>query len=268
MAKVKNNKNFKLYKEDILELPRLREIFEVERIDKIIHLAARAGVRPSIADPRVYTSVNVEGTVNLLKLSVDFGIKQLFFGSSSSVYGNSRKIPFTENDLCDSVISPYGASKRAAEFWVESFYRTYGLKSVILRFFTVYGPRGRPDMAPALFTKAIIASRKINQFGDGTSSRDYTYIDDIVGGIIKALEKDLDFEIINLGNNHPATLTDFIKICEKVIGRKAKIKKNSNQKGDVKKTWANVEKAKEVLNWKPQVQLEEGLKRYRGWLEN
>lgn len=267
LAKVKNNKNFKLYKEDILELPRLREIFEVERIDKIIHLAARTGVRPSIADPRVYALVNVVSTVNLLKLSVDFGIKQFIFGSSSSVYGNSRKIPFTENDLCDSIISPYGASKRAAEFWVESFWRIYGLKSIILRFFTVYGQRGRPDMAPALFTKAILNSQGIKQFGDGSSSRDYTYIDDVVDGIVKSLETDLDFEIINLGNNRPVTLSKFIETLEQVSKKKAGIKKLQKQAGDVEKTWANVVKAKELLGWVPKTWLFDGLNKYYKWLK-
>src|SRR3989344_3229385 len=152
LSEVKKNKNFKLYREDILNFEELNNIFQKEKPQKIVHLAARAGVRPSIKNPLFYTRVNVLGTVNLLKLSVDFGIKQFIFGSSSSVYGNSKRLPFTEDDPCKAVISPYGASKRAAEFWVENFHKTFGLKSTILRFFTVYGPRGRPDMAPALFT--------------------------------------------------------------------------------------------------------------------
>lgn len=259
--------NFKLYGEDILNLGELEKIFRIEKFNKVIHLAARAGVRPSIDNPLLYSEVNVLGTINLLKLAVDYKIEQFIFGSSSSVYGNSKRIPFSENDPCNDIISPYGASKRAAELWVESFYRTYGLKSVVLRFFTVYGPRGRPDMAPALFTKAILGGRSINQFGDGSSSRDYTYIDDIIDGIVKSLEKDLNFGIINLGNNQPATLTDFIKICEKVIGRKAKIKKKSSQKGDVKKTWANIVKSKKLLGWAPKTRLSVGLSKYYKWLK-
>ena len=166
------NKKLKLYSEDILNYDNLEQIFKKEKPQEIVHLAARAGVRPSIENPMVYVNANVLGTVNLLKLAVDFKIGQFIFGSSSSVYGNSKRLPFSENDPCDTIISPYGASKRSAEFWVETFWRVYGLKSIILRFFTVYGPRGRPDMAPALFTKAILDRKTIKQFGDGSSSRD------------------------------------------------------------------------------------------------
>ena len=203
------SRHFNLYREDILNFEAIENIFKKEKPQKVIHLAARAGVRASIDNPLLYAKVNVSGTVDLLKLSVDFGIKQFIFGSSSSVYGNSKRLPFSENDQCDQIISPYGASKRAAEFWVESFHKTYGLKSTVLRFFTVYGPRGRPDMAPALFTKAILKEEIIKQFGDGTSSRDYTYIDDIIDGIMKSLNKNLDFKIINLGNNNPVSLSGF-----------------------------------------------------------
>src|SRR3989344_5792935 len=149
--------NFKLYKEDILDFKTLLRIFKNEKPQKVIHLAARAGVRPSITNPVLYGQVNILGTVNLLKLSVDFKVNQFIFGSSSSVYGESSRLPFTEDDPCETIISPYGASKRSAEFFVESFYQSFGLKSTILRLFTVYGPRGRPDMAPALFTKAILS---------------------------------------------------------------------------------------------------------------
>ena len=237
------------------------------RPETIIHLAARAGVRPSIADPLLYSQVNVGGTVNLLKLSIDFRVDKFIFGSSSSVYGNSKRLPFSENDQCDQIISPYGASKRAAEFWVESFWRSYGLKSIILRFFTVYGPRGRPDMAPALFTKAVLEGKPIKQFGDGSSIRDYTYIDDIVDGIVKALNKNLDFEIINLGNNHPVTLSEFIKTITKTVGKKAKIQHLPKQSGDVEKTWASILKTQKVLDWKPRVQLAKGLISYYKWLK-
>ena len=261
------NRQCKIYREDILNFEALQKIFNQERPSKVVHLAARAGVRSSIKDPNLYTQVNVSGTVNLLKLSVDFGVKQFVFGSSSSVYGNSNKLPFAEDDICDEIVSPYGASKRAAEFWVESFHKTYGLKCVILRFFTVYGPGGRPDMAPALFTKAILNNQTFQQFGDGMSSRDYTYIDDIVDGIVKALNENLNFEIINLGNNHPVVLSDFIKTVENVIGKKARIKHSTKQAGDVEKTWANVVKAKELLGWVPKTQLSDGLNKYYKWLK-
>ena len=261
------NRQFKIYREDILNFEALQKIFNQERPGKVVHLAARAGVRPSIKDPGLYAKINVLGTVNLLKIAADYNIKQFIYGSSSSVYGNSKKIPFTENDLCDNIISPYGSSKRTAELWVESFYKTYDLKCVILRFFTVYGPRGRPDMAPAIFTKAIIEGKAINQFGDGSSSRDYTYIVDVVDGIVKSLETNLDFEIINLGNNGPVTLNKFIETLEQVTKKKAGIKKLQKQAGDVEKTWANVVKAKELLGWVPKTQLSDGLNKYYKWLK-
>ena len=258
---IKSN-SFKLYRGDILDFEFLVKIFKSEKPSKIIHLAARTGVRPSIIDPQLYTQVNLLGTINLLKLAVDFKVEQFIFASSSSVYGNSKRLPFRENDPCENIISPYGASKRAAELFVETFHRDFKLKSVILRLFTVYGPRGRPDMAPALFTSAILKGEKINQFGDGTSSRDYTYVDDIVDGIMKTIRTNLKFEIINLGNNHPVKLADFIKVSQKVIGKKAKINKLAMQVGDVERTWASIEKAKKLLSWKPKVILDEGLKRY------
>lgn len=261
LDKAKKNKNFKLYREDILNFEDIKNIFYKEKPVKVIHLAARAGVRPSIANPPLYARVNVAGTVNLLKLSVGFEIRQFIFGSSSSVYGNSKNLPSTEDDSCDSIISPYGASKRAAECWVESFWRTYGLKSTILRFFTVYGPRGRPDMAPALFTKTILEGRTIDEFGDGSSSRDYTYIDDIVEGIIKTLSKDLSFEIINLGNNQPIALVELINYLESEINKKAIIKKLPLQPGDVVISWANINRAKDILGWSPQVKFKDGIQR-------
>ena len=267
LESAKKSNYFKLYRTDICDFKNLKKIFLREKPQKIIHLAARAGVRPSIKNPLLYGKVNVLGTVNLLKLAVDFTIEQFIFGSSSSVYGQSKRLPFTENDPCEKIISPYGASKRSAEFFVESFHKSFGLKAIILRLFTVYGPRGRPDMAPALFTKAILSDKPINQFGDGSTSRDYTYIDDIVDGIAKTLDKNFDFEIINLGNNHPVRLTEFISILEKVIGKKAKIKKIPMQKGDVEKTRANIVKAKRLLGWQPKIKIEQGLQNYIKWLK-
>lgn len=267
IRKALTNNNFKLYRADILNFSKVFDIFEKEKPDKVVHLAARAGVRPSITDPLLYTKVNVSGTVNLLKLSYEFGIKMFVFGSSSSVYGNSPKIPFKEDDLCQNIISPYGASKRSAEFFVESFHHNFNLKSIVLRFFTVYGERGRPDMAPALFANAILENRPICRFGDGGSMRDYTYVGDIVEGIIKTVEADLDFEVINLGNNSPITLNDFIAKIEKITGKRAKIKAESVRAGDAQKTWANIEKARDLLGWEPRVSLDNGLSRYIKWLQ-
>ncbi|MEK9147090.1 MAG: GDP-mannose 4,6-dehydratase [Patescibacteria group bacterium] len=259
--------NFKLHRIDIRDFNSLKKIFEGENPDKIIHLAAAVGVRSSIVDPQLYAAVNTLGTVNLLKLATQIKVKQFIFGSSSSVYGNSKKIPFSEDDQCLHIISPYAASKRSAEFFVETFSKNFDLNATILRFFTVYGERGRPDMAPALFCEAILKGESIKQFGNGESSRDYTYIDDIVEGVVQVLDKRFDCEIINLGNNHPITLTNFIETLERVIGKKAKIKKLPPQLGDVKKTWADIEKAKKILGWQPRVNMAEGLKRYVQWLQ-
>lgn len=267
LISAKKNGDFRLYRADILNFSELSNIYKNEKPNAIVHLAARAGVRPSIDNPSLYTEVNVQGTVNLLKLAVDFKIPRFIFGSSSSVYGNSKRIPFSEDDPCENIISPYGASKRAAEFFVESFYKNYGLKSTVLRFFTVYGPGGRVDMAPALFTKAIAKGEVIRQFGDGSSSRDYTFISDIVDGIVKTLESDFDFEVINLGNNNPITLKNFINLLEEILGKKAKIKKLPMQTGDVERTLANIDKAKKILGWSPKVDLRTGLSKYLEWLQ-
>ena len=267
VAKALASRKFKCYEVNILDFPRLTNIFKNEGIDKVIHLAARAGVRPSIEDPFLYSEVNVLGTVNLLKLSTEYKVRQFIFGSSSSVYGESKKLPFGEDDNCQEVASPYGASKRAAEFFVESFHHSFGLPSVILRFFTVYGERGRPDMAPALFTSAIVEGKKIVQFGDGSTSRDYTYVGDIVRGIILTLNHDFEFEVINLGNSSPVKLSDFISILENTFGKVAKIETRTKQSGDVDKTWANIARANRLLGWQPQVDLAHGIRRYFEWLQ-
>ena len=267
ISQAQKNPNFKLYREDILDFDKLDEIFKKEGIDVVVHLAARAGVRPSIKEPKLYAQVNVLGTVNLLKLSARYKVEKFIFGSSSSVYGNSKRLPFSEDDPCDQIISPYGASKRAAEFFVEAFHNSYDLNCVILRFFTVYGARGRPDMAPSIFAKAIMQGSEINQFGDGSSSRDYTYIDDIVDGIISVLDKKLDFEIINLGNNSPVILKKFINTLEAISAKKTKIKSLPSQAGDVSQTWANISKAENTLKWKPKTSIEKGLSLYYTWLQ-
>ena len=258
---------FKLYRINILDFEKVLKIFKKEKPDKVLHLAARAGIRPSIMNPLLYGQVNVLGTVNLLKIAVESKIEQFIFGSSSSVYGESKQLPFTEDNPCENIISPYGASKRSAEFFVETFYRNFGLKSVILRFFTVYGPRGRPDMAPALFANAILRGKTINQFGNGSTSRDYTYIDDITEGIIKSLASKSDFEIINLGNNHPVTLSEFIATLEKIIGKRAKVVILPKQSGDVEITWADTSKAKKLLGWQAETSLKLGLEKYKQWLK-
>lgn len=262
------NRKFKLIVGDILDTNLLNGVFKQNRIDVVVHLAARAGVRPSIIDPVLYSDINKIGTLNLLRLSAKYKVKKFIFASSSSVYGQSQSIPFREDDPCASILSPYGASKRAAEFFVETYSKIFGLRSIILRFFTVYGPRGRPDMAPSLFSHAILRGVPVVQFGDGLTYRDYTYIDDIITGIIKSIDLDTNFEIINLGNNNPVPLAEFIKTIEEIAGKKANVRKVPIPAGDVEKTWADINRANRILNWQPNIKIREGLKIYIQWLKN
>jgi len=258
------NKNFKLYKKDIRNFDGLKKIFKENKINKIIHLAARAGVRASLKDPLLYEEVNVKGTLNLLELAKEFKIKDFIFGSSSSVYGIQKKIPFSEEDNTRP-ISPYAVTKKKAEELCKKYNDMHGLNIICLRFFTVYGPRNRPDMAMYKFTKLISEDKEIEMFGDGTSKRDYTYVTDIVSGVLNALDKNLGFEIINLGNNKAIELKYFISLIEKELNKKAKIKKLPEQKGDVPLTYADISKAKKLLNYEPKVKIEEGVKLFVRW---
>lgn len=259
---------FKFYESDILDQRSIENIFQTESPTHVVHLAARPGVRISLNGPLLYAKNNILGTVNLLKASANNKIDKFIFGSSSSIYGTKSTIPFNEEGLESySLTSPYAASKRSGEFYVESFAKDHKIKTIIFRFFTVYGKRGRPDMAPALFARAIMDGLEIKQFGSGESSRDYSYIDDVVKAITLGLEKKVGFEIINLGGNKPIRLKDFISLIEKVSGRKAFVKKLPDQAGDVENTWANVEKAKEILGWQPKTDITQGLSVYLEWLK-
>jgi UDP-glucuronate 4-epimerase len=251
-------KNFKFYKEDICNTDKISLL----KPDKVCHLASMAGVRYSIQNPSIYEKINIGGFIHILEECVKNNVKQMVFASSSSVYGLNKKLPFSEDDKIDTCNSPYACSKLAMEIFAKTYYQLYGLKSLGLRFFTVYGPRGRPDMAPYKFMKAIIEGREIEKYGDGSTSRDYTYIDDIIDGILGALEnkKLRGFEIYNLGNSNPVSLNDFIKTCELVIGKKALIKEKPIQLGDVPYTYADIKKAKNDLNYDPKIKLKEGLK--------
>jgi len=259
------NKNLTLIKEDIRNKKKLEETFETYDIDKIVHLAARAGVRPSIRDPLLYEDINIKGTLNLLKLCKNHPVENFIFGSSSSVYGINSKVPFSEDDHVNFPISPYAASKRACELFCFTYSHLYDLPITCLRFFTVYGPRQRPEMAIHKFTRLIDRGVTIEMYGDGTSKRDYTYIDDITNGIISALNKKFDFEIINLGNSETVELRYLISLIEKNLGKKAKIKQLPEQLGDVPITYADITKAKKLLNYKPKVKIEEGIRRFIGW---
>jgi len=244
ISSYENNKNFNFFKGDILNADLLDRLFKKYQFDYIAHLAARAGVRPSILDPKLYEEVNVRGTLNLLDLAKDYKIKKFIFASSSSVYGNQSKVPFSESDPVNSPISPYAATKKAGEMLCFTYSHLYNLSTICLRFFTVYGPGGRPDMAPYLFTQAILKRKPIKKFVTGTTSRDYTYIDDIVDGISSAIKYECKYEIFNLGDNHPITLNKFINILEKITGKEAIIQNAEMQPGDVHSTYADIRKAK------------------------
>ena len=257
----KNNSNFTQERADILDKEKLKLIFPQTKPEIIIHLAARAGVRPSLLNPELYWQVNVQGTKNLLDLAKKHKIKQFILASSSSVYGDQTKVPFSEADKLAKPISPYAETKLEAE----ALCRQDNFPVTVLRFFTVYGPKGRPDMAPYLFTKNILKNQPIIRYGDGSTSRDYTYIDDVVKGIIAAVHKPLAYEIINLGNNQPVKLNDFIKTIEKITQKKAKIIEKPRHPADVPSTFADISKAKKLLNWQPKTNLETGLRRFIKW---
>ena len=233
----------------------------------IIHLAARAGVRPSLLNPELYYQVNVEGTKNLLKLAKKFAVKQFIFASSSSVYGNQTKVPFSETDKLGKPVSPYAETKLKGEELCRQLSQATNISTTCLRFFTVYGPSGRPDMAPYLFTRAILNNQPIIRYGDGSTERDYTFIDDIVSGIIAAMQKQLKYEIINLGNNQPVKLNTFIKLIETIIGKTAKIIEKPRHPADVPRTFADIDKAEKLLNWKPMTDLKTGLTKFVEWFK-
>lgn len=265
VRKFLNKTNFRLHRKNITNYRSMERIFKDQKFDKIIHLAARAGVRPSIEDPLLYQKVNVEGTINLLELAKLYKVPHFIYASSSSVYGNQEKVPFSEADCVNEPVSPYAATKKASEMLCYTYAHLHKIKMTCLRFFTVYGPKGRPDMAPYLFTEAITKGSAINKFGDGTSSRDYTYIDDVIDGIMKAIDKPFDFEVINLGNNNPVKLNEFIKTLENITGKTMKINQMEMQPGDVMRTYADVSKAKKLLDWEPSIKLEDGLKELVEW---
>jgi UDP-glucuronate 4-epimerase len=265
ISECKKNANFRVYKADIRNKKNLENIFKKEKIELIVHLAARAGVRPSILYPQLYADVNILGTMNLLELACKNNVKKFVFGSSSSVYGLNKKVPFNEEDSLDSMVSPYAITKYTGERLCYRYHKLSDIPMVCLRFFTVYGPRGRPDMAVYKFTRLINENKKIEMYGDGTSKRDYTYFSDIIDGIVSAMIKKFDFEIINLGDSNPVELKYLIKLIEKNIGKKALIKKSDVQPGDVPVTYADIRKAKKLLGYRPKIKIEEGIKRFVKW---
>ncbi|MBU1178596.1 GDP-mannose 4,6-dehydratase [Patescibacteria group bacterium] len=263
--------DFKLFRADITDFQMLQNIFEYNDIEAIIHLAARAGVRNSIEDPRLYSEVNVAGTIHLLELAKKHAINHFVFASSSSVYGGNKKVPFSEEDAVDYPISPYATTKRAGELSCHTYHHLFGMNIACLRFFTVYGPWGRMDMAPYKFTDLIAKGQSIEMYGDGTSERDYTYIDDVVSGVLAALElvqkNEPVFEIFNLGNSQTVPLKKFISLISKNLGQEAKIIKKPMQPGDMKITYADITKAKKLLGYDPQTSIEEGLQNLVKWYQ-
>lgn len=260
------NKDFSLVSGDIRDKTLLGKIFSDNKVDMVIHLAARAGVRPSIQNPSLYYDVNVNGTLCLLEEMRKAGISQMIFASSSSVYGNNRKTPFSENDIVDFPISPYAATKKAAELLCHTFHHLYGFDIFCLRFFTVYGPRQRPEMAIHMFAQNILEQVPIKMFGDGSSKRDYTYIEDIVSGIRGAAKNLKGYEIINLGESQTISLSELVTLIEKKIGKKAIVEVLPSQSGDVDITFADISKAQRLIGYSPQTGIEAGIGRFTDWL--
>lgn len=263
---------FRLIEADICDLGATTRALAGERPDVVVHLAARAGVRPSIEDPALYARVNVEGTVATLELAHRLGVRRFIFGSSSSVYGNNAKVPFSEADPVDHPISPYAATKRAGELLCHTYHHLYEMSVICLRFFTVYGPRQRPDLAIHKFARLMEAGETIPFFGDGESGRDYTYVDDIVQGIQGAIDltgKDEPiFEIINLGGNRVTTLRRLVQLLAGQLGREPTLKRLPSQPGDVERTFADVSRAVALLGYRPDTPIEEGIGRFVQWLRD
>lgn len=253
---------------DIRDVALVDSMFDNHKFDKVFHLAARAGVRPSIADPRLYVSTNIDGTLNLLEGCRRTGVSHFVFASSSSVYGVNKKVPFAEDDLIQRTISPYAATKLMGEQLCSNYSNLYGIRCVCLRFFTVYGPRQRPDLAISKFTRRILDDQPIDQYGDGSTARDYTYIEDIIRGVMAAGKYTTsDFEIVNLGGSAANTLAQLIAGIEEITGKKAKINYLPDQPGDVPLTYADVSKAGRLFGYAPATPLRKGLERYVEWVK-
>jgi UDP-glucuronate 4-epimerase len=264
IAELQKSDKFKLIESDIRK-PDLANGICKDGIDIIVHLAAKAGVRPSIEDPLGYADTNINGTMVMLEAAKKFNIKKFIFASSSSVYGNNKKVPFSETDNVDNPISPYAATKKAGELICYTYHKLYKIDISCLRFFTVYGPRQRPDLAIHKFAKLISAGKSIPVFGDGSMMRDFTYIDDILDGITSAIEKCSGYEIYNLGESRPVRLDNLIGEIEKALGKKAIIQRLPLQPGDVEKTFADVSKAKAMLGYNPNTEISMGLKKFSDW---
>ena len=263
------NENFKIYRKDIRDRQALKEIFDENNIDIVMHLAAMAGVRPSIENPVLYQEVNCMGTQNILEEMKAHNVKNLVMASSSSVYGNCKEVPFREDMIVDFAISPYAATKKANEVMTHVYHKLFDMNVIMLRFFTVFGPKQRPDLAINKFTRLMLEGKKIPMFGDGTTSRDYTFIDDIVDGIIKScnyvLENKNVYEILNLGNSSPVSLKEMINTIGQALEIKPDIEQLPMQPGDVERTYADISKAKSLIGYEPKTTFEQGIKNFVNW---
>lgn len=263
------NEKFKLYRADIRDRNALKEIFDENQIDIVMHLAAMAGVRPSIENPILYQEVNCMGTQNILEEMKEHNVKNGVFASSSSVYGNCKEVPFREDMIVDYAISPYAATKKANEVMAHVYHKLFDINIIMLRFFTVYGPKQRPDLAINKFTRLMLEGKEIPMFGDGTTSRDYTYIDDIVDGIIKSCNYCMNnqdvYEILNIGNSSPTTLKEMINTIGQALGIEPKIEQLPMQPGDVDRTYADVSKAKTLIGYEPKTTFKEGIENFVKW---
>ena len=263
------NSNYKLYRGDIRDKELLTKIFLENKIDCVIHLAAMAGVRPSLENPILYQDVNCMGTQNILEVMKENKVLNLVMASSSSVYGNNKVVPFKETDIVDYAISPYAATKKANEVMTHVYHQIYKMNVIMLRFFTVYGPKQRPDLAINKFTNLMLNNKKITMYGDGSTYRDYTYIDDIVAGIKASINYNLTntnvYEIINLGNSSPVSLKEMIETISQVLNIKPMIEVLPMQPGDVDKTYASIDKAKKLLGYEPKTTFKEGIEKFIKW---
>ena len=264
LSQLTRNNGFKFINIDIEDIDKLNEIMIDYKFQGVINLAARAGVRYSLENPNIYVSTNIQGSLNILEISRKLGIEKFVLASTSSIYAG-EEMPFSEKLSVNSPISPYAATKKAAELMAYSFHSVYGIDVSVVRYFTVYGPAGRPDMSIFRFIKWIDEGLNIQLYGDGTQARDFTYIDDIAEGTVKALKK-LDYEIINLGGGrYPVSLLQIIKMIEKRLNKKGNFEYESFPKTDIKETWADIKKAKKLIDWTPKITLEEGLDRTIDW---
>lgn len=261
------SEGFNFIEGDICNQELIKSIFEREKPDSVLHLAARVDTRKAVDIPLDYIKVNIDGTIHLLDGAKNNNVSNFVFVSSSSVYGNSTKVPWSEESSADEPISPYGATKRAGELFAHSYHHNFDLNVTCLRYFNVYGERNRPTMVPYIWAEKILKGEEIEISGDGSRKRDYTYVGDIVNGTISAIDNPLQFEVINLGNNNPVSLNELLAVFEKVIGVKAKVKSRPSHKASVEETYADVRKAKKMFGWQPTTTIEKGVERLVAWFK-